>query len=440
MTANHFAIQAPAVSDVCRIYGLGDDFTAALRDIWHLVGRDIETIVRELLATQAHHGGGTVSEQDVSDRMQYAEGKLARPIDQDWVDRIVANGARIAAHETRFAVVAAGMLVAQEKIHSLIFERVSDPARLRRLSWAQQRLAIVEAELIVSQITDVANAKGQQQVRENAILLRDQVAGAITQTSQSSNEVRLRAEQAATLAQQMLAEAAEVAAAADQSATAMSDAALTAGELINSIEHARTGVLEAAATAAQASDRAEYALQKADALSSHAREIESITKLIGAISSQTHVLSINATIEAALAGDQGRGFAVVAREVKALSNQTSAAIDQIALQIGGIQHAVSESVATSNEIRATMSAVYASTKQTIAKVDAQARTVTAITASVDETAVAARRVAELIQAIRDKTERVAQHTQSADEGFDKVATQLAELDHGVGDFLKTIGA
>jgi|GEM_PF-2528558 len=49
-------------------------------------------------------------------------------------------------------------------------------------------------------------------------------------------------------------------------------------------------------------------------LSSSAKHIEQVIKLIEEIAKQTNLLALNATIEAARAGDAGKGFAVVANE------------------------------------------------------------------------------------------------------------------------------
>lgn len=74
-----------------------------------------------------------------------------------------------------------------------------------------------------------------------------------------------------------------------------------------------------------------------NALSSSARHIEQVVKLIEEIAEQTNLLALNATIEAARAGDAGKGFAVVANEVKNLANQTAKATDEIAERVSAIQ-------------------------------------------------------------------------------------------------------
>jgi CRP-like cAMP-binding protein len=60
-----------------------------------------------------------------------------------------------------------------------------------------------------------------------------------------------------------------------------------------------------------------------------AREIETLNKVVGRVANQTHILAINASIEASRAGDAGRGFGVVAAAMRKLADEAQTAVQRI---------------------------------------------------------------------------------------------------------------
>ncbi len=84
-------------------------------------------------------------------------------------------------------------------------------------------------------------------------------------------------------------------------------------------------------------------------LGERSQEIGEIVQLIGDIADRTSILALNASIQAARAGEAGRSFAVVAEEVERLAERATDATKQIASLVNTIQSETNEAVTAMEE-------------------------------------------------------------------------------------------
>ena len=136
-------------------------------------------------------------------------------------------------------------------------------------------------------------------------------------------------EEAVTNVQQTAAETATL---SDATSEAAQRGAKAIDSTLSGIEHIRSASAETAAAI--------------DTLASRIVDVGKIVSVIDEIADQTRLLSLNAAIIAAQAGEHGRGFAVVADEVKSLSDRTRRSTDEIGALIETIQAASTSALET----------------------------------------------------------------------------------------------
>ncbi|MBP5306250.1 MAG: hypothetical protein J6Z02_10395, partial [Lachnospiraceae bacterium] len=91
-------------------------------------------------------------------------------------------------------------------------------------------------------------------------------------------------------------------------------------------------------------------IKEVEGLKASTDQMETIVSLIQSVASQTSLLALNASIEAARTGEAGKGFAVVASEISNLANQTQSATGNINELIAGISSEIEKFVTAINSL------------------------------------------------------------------------------------------
>lgn len=176
-------------------------------------------------------------------------------------------------------------------------------------------------------------------------------------------------------------------------------------------------------------------------LGESSQQIGDIVELINDIAEQTNILSLNAAIQAAMAGEAGRGFAVVADEVQRLAERSSNATRQIDALVKTIQSDTSEAIASMEQSTsevvagAKMSQDAGTSLEQIEAVSHQlAELISNITANAKQQATAAVSTSESMNVIQEITMQTSTGTNESAASIGRLLELTNELRKSVSGF------
>ena len=172
------------------------------------------------------------------------------------------------------------------------------------------------------------------------------------------------------------------------------------------------------------------------ALARVAQRIGDVVKLIQDIAEQTNLLALNATIEAARAGEAGRGFAVVASEVKSLAVQTAKATGEITKEISSVQSSTGDAVAAIRAITQRMQDINVHTAEVVNAIEQQELATGEISHNVASAATGARAVVSALGDVASGVTQTRSAAQTVLAASEDVENATVKLRSEVEDFLR----
>lgn len=241
-------------------------------------------------------------------------------------------------------------------------------------------------------------------------------------------------DQVASGAAQTSAQADLAAAAAETVDTHVSTIAAGAEQMGASIREIATNANDAAKVASQAVDFSNSTAATVGALGESSQAIGDVVKVITSIAEQTNLLALNATIEAARAGEAGKGFAVVASEVKDLAAESGRAAEDIARRITQVQAQTKSAVAAIGEISSIIANINDFQLTIASAVEEQTATTNEMSRSVTEAATGAGEIATNITGVASAAADTSEVVTQVGAAVAELAATSADLRHRVAQF------
>ena len=247
----------------------------------------------------------------------------------------------------------------------------------------------------------------------NIQLTSAQVESGAAEISHASGDLSTGATEQAGAVEELTATVETIAALADKSAA--------------QTQEAYDNILNAAETAENERQKMESLTAEMKNIIEISKKIEDITSTIEDIASQTSLLALNASIEAARAGDAGRGFAVVAEQIgKLAADSSTSAVSTRELIVKTM-----EEINKGNDITASVAVAF---ENTINEMQKFAEVAKATNEAAKDQAEALSQIEAGIEQISGVTQTTAASTQESSAVSEQLASRALELDGLVKQF------
>lgn len=283
-----------------------------------------------------------------------------------------------------------------------------------------------------------AEEEKRKVINELANNFESSVQAIVNEVSETSNKVHQSAKETCEISIQSQQHAVTAEKLSGQSSQNMNTIASSAEELSASITEIDQSAQKSSEVANRAKEQVELTNEKVSDLAETSLKVGEIIDLINSIAEQTNLLALNATIEAARAGEAGKGFAVVASEVKSLANQTAKATEEISEQIKQIQEVSNDTADVVKSITDTIIEVTQYANEISNVTQEQGSATQEISENITFAADASGQVSQSSKEVNQKVEHVSNASEMILELSKRLTNQSTQLSEEANKFINEV--
>lgn len=304
-----------------------------------------------------------------------------------------------------------------------------------------KRFAMVASDWAANMISaERARQERDQQVSELARGLQREIGGILTMIAQHMGEAQTALSTGHEAADKTRKAAREASRTAETSQSTSSAAQSQMDALAKQTRAMDQRVHDTSTSVTNADTTSSEALDSVTILSSSTRDISKALDLIKGVAMKTRLLSLNARVEAARAGDAGRGFSVVAQEVGSLSDQTTETTDRIEKDINNLESRTNEVISSLGAIHESMAALSTANAALETEFSDQAGAIRAVADQIREASENNRQSLKAIHSTDTAAEETLQSVESAAAATRETETIVAEAQKRLSDFIEKLNA